>query len=100
MRLNIVGTMCDGGLVPLDAFELALGIPLVHQHDGVAEVERHRGPVVHGGVIERRLHDLDIVVMGLGAEERSGPRGGFVGIMPNSAGVDPLRPTGGARCRT
>ena len=69
-RWNWVGTMWERGHpVLLDELEHLLGDPLVHEHDGVAEVDGGAREAHHGGVVERRAHDVDVVVLGLDAEQ-------------------------------
>ncbi len=89
-----------GDLVALDALEGALRGPPVHQHDGVAHVQRHRRPVVDRGVVGGCLGDLHVVVVGHGPEEHEQaprPCGGLVGMGVAQPPAHPLGPAGGAR---
>jgi hypothetical protein len=53
-----------GHPVPLDQGEHRLGLEAVHQHDRVAELDRDRGEVQHGGVVERRAAQVHVIVEG------------------------------------
>ena len=60
----------------LDEAQHVLGQPLVHEHDGVAQVQRRAPEAQHGGVVQRRADDVDVVVLGLDAEEEQQPEPG------------------------
>ena len=77
-----------GHPVALDEPQHLFGRPLVHEHHGVAHVERRAPEAQHGGVVERRADDVDVVVMGLDAEEEQDAgqaEGGLVGSRRRSS---------------
>ena len=53
----------------VDQAQALLGVPLLHQHRRVAEMQGVGRPHQHGGVIERRTRQVDVVVERLDAEE-------------------------------
>ncbi len=90
-----------GHPVPLDELEHALGGPLVHQYHGVAHVDGSTGEPEHGGVIQRRPHDMDVVVAGVDPEQEQDPGQGdghLVGVRTRQRPADtlgvPRRPRG------
>jgi hypothetical protein len=54
--------------VLLDQLEHAFGRPLVHEDDGMPEVQRAAREHEHGRVVERRAADVDVVTLRLDAE--------------------------------
>ena len=86
--------------VALDELEHALGAPLVHEHHGVAHVDGRAREPQHGGVVQRRAHDVDVVVAGVDAEQEQDPGqadGHLVGVRARQRPADALGVARGPR---
>ncbi len=88
--------------VPFDEPQRFLGVPAVHQHHGVAELDRDRGEVEHGGVVERRAAQMHVAVERRQPEQAEEPGrhhpAHFVRVGPGERAAHALGPAGGARC--
>ncbi len=77
----------------LDEPEHLLGHPLVHEDDGVPQVQRRAREAEHGRVVQGRAHNVHVVVLGLDPEEEEQsrqPERGLLGRDPGELAEDPL----------
>ncbi len=91
--------MGRGHPVALDELEHVLGQPLVHEDDGVAQMDGGSGIPDDGRVVERRADDVDVVVVGLDPEQEEDPRqpeGRLLG--GGTAQAAGTRPSGSRSC--
>ena len=100
-RWSWVGTMCDVVTRCRSmSSSIPSGVPLVHEHDLVAHVQRVGRPEQHGGVVQRRAGDVHVAVVGLHAEQRQEQRvqrGELVGVHVDPAPLHALGLAGRAR---
>ena len=86
--------------VPLDLRQRLLRVPLVHEDDRVARVQRVARERRDRGVVVRRRAEVHVVVPRLDAEqaeERGEQLGRDVGVEAGELALHALRPAGGAR---
>ena len=97
LRRHHVG---GGDAVPLDQRERALGVPAVHQHHGMLEVQREVAERERRHVVHRRRHEVDVVAARLdvvAVEVRREHRDHLVGIERGNRAAHRLRAARGAR---
>ena len=86
--------------VALDELERPSSAPAVHEHDGVAEVQRHVDPLASAVVVHGTGAEVHVAVVGLHAEQRQQQRrerGRLVGVPVREGPAHALGPPGRAR---